>query len=143
MSELKPCPFCGGEAEEYNNSDFHDCYRVYCMGCGAETQAEEEWQRVKKWNKREGESKLAAITAECIGIGYNHVLNKIDEYEREIRIKNDQIDTFAKVSAMQQKDINRQKQEIIEYKAFMLCLKLSSEDEARMMDLLAKYKKAN
>ena len=113
MSELKPCPFCGGEAEEYNNSDFHDCYRVYCMGCGAETQAEEEWQRVKKWNKREGESKLAAITAECIGIGYNHVLNKIDEYEREI----------------------------IEYKVFMLGLKLSSEDEARMMDMFAKHNK--
>ena len=38
------------------------------------------------------------------------------------------------------RSIDRQ---LAEYKAFMLGLKLSSEDEARMMDLLAKYKKAN
>ena len=42
-----------------------------------------------------------------------------------------------------EKQIAKQQQEIIEYKAFMLGLKLSSEDEARMMYLLAKYKKAN
>lgn len=86
-------------------------------------------------------SKLASIAAKCVDAGFVHTSNKIDEYEREIRIKNDQVDTFAKVSAMQQKDINRHKQEIIEYKAFMLGLKLSSEDEARMMNMLAKYKK--
>ena len=35
----------------------------------------------------------------------------------------------------------KNKQEIIEYKAFMLGLKLSSEDEARMLSMFAKYKK--
>ena len=35
----------------------------------------------------------------------------------------------------------KQQQEIAEYKAFMLGLKLSSEDEARLLDLLAKHKK--
>ena len=32
MSELLPCPFCGGEAEDYD-SDFGN--GIYCMGCGA------------------------------------------------------------------------------------------------------------
>ena len=58
-------------------------------------------------------SKLASIAAKCVDAGYAHTSNKIDEYEREI----------------------------IEYKAFMLGLKLSSEDEARMMNMFAKYKK--
>ena len=39
------------------------------------------------------------------------------------------------------KIITKQQAEIIEYKAFMLGLELSSEDEARMMNMLAKYKK--
>ena len=37
--------------------------------------------------------------------------------------------------------ISKQQTEIAEYKAFMLGLKLSSEDEARLFDLLAKHKK--
>jgi len=37
--------------------------------------------------------------------------------------------------------VAKQQKEITEYKAFMLGLKLSSEDEARLLDLLAKHKK--
>ena len=36
---------------------------------------------------------------------------------------------------------NKQQNEIIEYKAFMFGLKLSSEDEARMLRMFDKYKK--
>ncbi len=36
--------------------------------------------------------------------------------------------------------ISKQKTEIAEYKAFMLGLKLSSEDEARMLRMFDKYK---
>ena len=32
MGELKPCPFCGGEADEYEG-DYGN--GVYCMNCGA------------------------------------------------------------------------------------------------------------
>ena len=32
MSELKPCPFCGGEADEYEG-DYGN--GIYCMMCGA------------------------------------------------------------------------------------------------------------
>ena len=32
MAELKPCPFCGGEADEYEG-DYGN--GVYCMNCGA------------------------------------------------------------------------------------------------------------
>ena len=125
MSELKPCPFCGGEAEEYNNSDFHDCYRVYCMDCGAETQAEEEWNRAKKWNKREGEIQLAKQQEEIerLNIDMQSLVNL--GHEANSRLRNDAI---------------KQQEEIAEYKAFMLGLKLSSEDEARMLRMFDKYK---
>lgn len=35
MSELKPCPFCGSEAElvESDYGDFHTGYAVYCRMC--------------------------------------------------------------------------------------------------------------
>ena len=39
------------------------------------------------------------------------------------------------------KEAAKQRQEIIEYKAFMLGLKLSSEDEARMLSMFAKHNK--
>lgn len=32
MTELLPCPFCGGEAEDYEG-DFGN--GIYCVGCGA------------------------------------------------------------------------------------------------------------
>ncbi len=40
-------------------------------------------------------------------------------------------------------DFNEMFSQLAEYKAFMLGLELSSEDEARLLDLLAKYKKGD
>lgn len=72
MSELKPCPFCGGEAK-YENSlyvkplqdengayvDYDEMYyweRTYCTECGAEISSEsddeEEETTITKWNTR-------------------------------------------------------------------------------------------
>ena len=65
-------------------------------------------------------SKLADIAAKCVDAGFNHESIKADEYEREI---------------------NKQQTEIAEYKAFMLGLELSSEDEVRLMNMLAKHNK--
>ncbi len=57
MSELKPCPFCGGEAEITETSMFRnqDCY-VQCKGCGACTKFrfgdECRKQAINDWNTR-------------------------------------------------------------------------------------------
>jgi len=37
--ELKPCPFCGGNAEarDYLDEDDNDFYYVVCLNCGSRT----------------------------------------------------------------------------------------------------------
>ena len=49
--ELKPCPFCGGEAKRYESSFFG--HRIACTKCGAKT---EYWASkgaaTKAWNRR-------------------------------------------------------------------------------------------
>ena len=54
MSDLKPCPFCGGKAKL---EDMGYPHHVYCTGCGARVQgkgfAEEgEKDAIETWNKR-------------------------------------------------------------------------------------------
>lgn len=54
MAELKPCPFCGGEAlgeERYWNSLIS--YRVFCTKCFSETREfDDKEQAIEAWNKR-------------------------------------------------------------------------------------------
>ena len=57
MSELKPCPFCGGEADHI---DTWDCkQRVFCTECGAKIERKhwfekdsDEFQAFNAWNRR-------------------------------------------------------------------------------------------
>ena len=90
MSELKPCPFCGGEARIYMNDSDLDNILYYCMctndnGCDVQpytldhyTEAEaaaawntrhvETCKRVKRGTKMDGSPKLRC--SECgYGIG--------------------------------------------------------------------------
>lgn len=73
INELKPCPFCGGEAEykcdmkiipiydadgTYIDADIGDYIEsVHCVKCGAEIYCIEEGEgvAVEKWNRRIGE----------------------------------------------------------------------------------------
>jgi len=54
MPELKPCPFCGGEAIAEMNENWYWEYEVYCTKCGAtfQTSFDTEEEAVKAWNRR-------------------------------------------------------------------------------------------
>ena len=68
MNDLLPCPFCGGEAHEFETEhDSEHQYQVQCRGCGAEIAFWSPWtagagQRataaldcVERWNRRQAE----------------------------------------------------------------------------------------
>lgn len=48
--ELKPCPFCGGEACEGDHGDYLEAF-VYCQSCDLYMQGN-KYNVVEKWNKR-------------------------------------------------------------------------------------------
>lgn len=52
MTELRKCPFCGGEAEVWV-SDVTDRAVVYCKVCDAQIQMKpNEQEAIEAWNKR-------------------------------------------------------------------------------------------
>ena len=60
LIELKPCPFCGGEAQTYETQqdDGEYCVQTQCRGCGAEVAFWLPWtsgygQRIAAWNDTE------------------------------------------------------------------------------------------
>lgn len=62
-NKLKPCPFCGGEAELYESKE---CWRIYCIDennvdciLGAldyDYMKPSRDEAIKAWNTRKGES---------------------------------------------------------------------------------------
>lgn len=61
MIELKPCPFCGGEAQMMDMGYPH---WVYCKTCGAKVHGRvvgDEQASVDAWNKRAEESTLGVV----------------------------------------------------------------------------------
>ena len=58
MTELKPCPFCGGKAKIMKMGYPH---WIYCLDCGARVhgrvigEKEGEEASIKAWNRRDGE----------------------------------------------------------------------------------------
>lgn len=57
MSELKPCPFCGGEAEFC--ACINDCGRIVCIDCGVEVlwNEHEHEDNAASWNDRTRDTK--------------------------------------------------------------------------------------
>ena len=58
MTELKPCPFCGGEASLYHG-DSTDGYirgtqyvEAFCGWCGARIRGYSDTEIMQKWNRR-------------------------------------------------------------------------------------------
>ena len=69
MSELLPCPFCGGEAEPFNPFDNADgTWCVLCSECAAATGFEQtEAEAIATWNIRaERTCKMRADGAHCM-----------------------------------------------------------------------------
>lgn len=54
MNELKPCPFCGGEAQILVQTMFDDVFfGAKCNNCGAEAAAKNtEAEAIAAWNTR-------------------------------------------------------------------------------------------
>ena len=54
--ELKPCPFCGGEAEIYENNIIKSLpsYRVFCANCYSRTYGmyDKLDDAIEAWNRR-------------------------------------------------------------------------------------------
>jgi Lar family restriction alleviation protein len=53
MSELKPCPFCGGKADMVQpGTRRHSCI-VECLNCGCRLESSDEGERSgQSWNSR-------------------------------------------------------------------------------------------
>ena len=49
---LKPCPFCGGEAEEWKDSWMAFTMRVGCRRCGISFEQRYNDNHIKMWNRR-------------------------------------------------------------------------------------------
>ena len=88
--ELKPCPFCGGEArimleeEDRPDDSFHN---VYCTICGAQFWVKSKTEAVAKWNRRADgwiavEERLPEV-GKCVLIRqtYHAFLGEHGEYE--------------------------------------------------------------
>lgn len=82
MSELKPCPFCGGEARidtEYDMDGFGNFHKVECKSCGASSKAHfcsqgnecpQYYQEVRDdWQNRANDSQLTTITKQRDELG--------------------------------------------------------------------------
>lgn len=64
MAELKPCPFCGGEAVILSHTRIkrpwiYEYWRVGCKECGLRfpKYSETESQAIDVWNRRAGDGK--------------------------------------------------------------------------------------
>ena len=59
-TELKPCPFCGGEAEAFEddgNFGVH-CKNYNCIGYDIEPQYIEDGYAIEAWNRRAEDADL-------------------------------------------------------------------------------------
>lgn len=56
MNELKPCPFCGGEAciQRHEFIGYADTFGVVCLDCCCETRQffETKKEAIEAWNRR-------------------------------------------------------------------------------------------
>lgn len=53
MNEIKPCPFCGRQADYWEDNQYSDRHVIECLSCGAHKRSEYGYDSVlKDWNRR-------------------------------------------------------------------------------------------
>lgn len=61
MTELRKCPFCGGEAEVWV-SDVTDITVIYCKVCDAQIMKPNEQEAIEAWNHRIGDANKTMVS---------------------------------------------------------------------------------
>lgn len=53
MGDIKPCPFCGREADYWEDNQYQDRHVIECGSCGANKRSEYGYDHVlEDWNRR-------------------------------------------------------------------------------------------
>lgn len=63
MKVLKPCPFCGGEAELERAGDRRQSTIYACLHCSCRLETPEEWGYGTDWNIRAPDARIAELEA--------------------------------------------------------------------------------
>lgn len=59
MDNLKPCPFCGGEAKVIENNSYTDIHSVICKNCFTESDRYQTQEKaIEAWNTRKPIEKI-------------------------------------------------------------------------------------
>ena len=61
MTELRKCPFCGGEAEVWV-SNVTDRAVIYCKVCDAQIMKPNEQEAIEAWNHRIGDANKTMVS---------------------------------------------------------------------------------
>ena len=81
MAELKPCPFCGGEAHTYKNNLWHvACERAH-NGCVTMSAFITEAEAVEAWNTRTPEQEISA----ALGGNENRISERLRSVASDMR----------------------------------------------------------
>ncbi len=98
MSELKPCPFCGGEAAfDFDDSGYE---WIYCRKCGINTDTEistdccAKEKLSKAWNNRPHDNKIKAEAvraafldgAACFGVMQSTAIEVYETSDTKIKL---------------------------------------------------------
>lgn len=88
VEALKPCPFCGGEAEIERLGNARQSTIYSCTECGCSLETGEEWSHGRRWNDRAQTTSPAEKDAEIAR--YREALGLALEYwsHRQQRYKN-------------------------------------------------------
>lgn len=74
--ELKPCPFCGGEAKIIENNHYTDIHSVMCKNCFSETDRyHTQEEAMAQWNKRKPIKKIVEELEEKVELAHKRYVD--------------------------------------------------------------------
>lgn len=96
-TELKPCPFCGGEAikSAFSWGNIHDEYTIQCTVCGARTTVLKSEEATERWNTRKPMDNIVAELEKGLeNLEYNKKLFENNQAERGVLMCVSEITAF-------------------------------------------------